>query len=84
MKNPGNWSARLNASRVGDPTAVERLMAWIEDMKQKPRQRRETRRIKQEVTVRAREIWEQSGRPSGRDLEFWLQAESEISQRGGE
>lgn len=59
-------------------------MAWIEDMKQKPRQRRETRRIKQEVTVRAREIWEQSGRPSGRDLEFWLQAESEISQRGGE
>ena len=73
-------AARI-ASRVGDPTTVERLRAWIEDLKQKLRQRRETRRIKQEVTVRAREIWEQNGRPSGRDLEFWLQAESEISER---
>ena len=73
-------AARI-ASRVGDPTTVERLMAWIEDLKQKLRQRRETRRIKQEVTVRAREIWEQNGRPSGRDLEIWLQAESEISER---
>jgi len=73
-------AARI-ASRVSDPTTVERLRAWIEDLKQKLRQRRETRRIKQEVTVRAREIWEQNGRPSGRDLEFWLQAESEISER---
>ena len=56
-------------------------MAWIEDLNQELRQRRETRRIKQEVTFRALEIWEQNGRPSGRDLEIWLQAESEISER---
>ena len=73
-------AARI-ASRVNDPTTVERLRAWIEDLKQKLRQRREARRMKQEVAVRAREIWEQNGRPSGRDLEFWLQAESEISER---
>ena len=73
-------AARI-ASRVSDPTTVERLRAWIEDLKQMLRQRREGRRIKQEVTVRAREIWEQQGRPSGRDLEFWLQAESEISEQ---
>jgi hypothetical protein len=73
-------AARI-ASHVNDPTTVERLRAWIEDLKQKLRQRREARRIKQEVSVRAREIWEQNGRPSGRDLEFWLQAESEISER---
>ena len=66
------------ASRVTDPTTVERLKAWIEDLKQKLRQRLEARRIKQEITVRAREIWEQNGRPVGRDLEFWLQAESEF------
>jgi len=30
--------------------------------------------------VRAREIWEQNGRPSGRDEEFWLQAETEITE----
>ena len=69
------------ASRVTDQTTVERLRAWIEDLKQGLRQRGEARRIKQEITIRAREIWEQNGCPSGRDLEFWLQAESEISER---
>ena len=69
------------ASRVADQTTVERLRAWIEDLKQGLRLRREARRIKQQITIRAREIWEQNGCPSGRDLEFWLQAESEISER---
>ena len=73
-------AARI-ASRVNDPTTVERLRAWIEDLKQKRRQRLEARRMKQATTVRAREIWEENGRPEGRDLEFWLQAESEISER---
>ena len=70
------------ASRVADHTTVERLRAWIEDLKQGLRQRRQARRIKQEITIRAREIWEQNGCPSGRDLDFWLQAESDISERG--
>jgi hypothetical protein len=65
-------------SRVNDQTTLERLRACL---KQRLRQRLEARRIKQEITVRAQEIWEQTGRPSGRDLEFWLQAESEISER---
>ena len=69
------------ASRVADQTTVERLRAWIEDLKQRVRLRRQARRIKQEITIRAREIWEQNGCPSGRDLDFWLQAESEISER---
>jgi hypothetical protein len=69
------------ASRVADETTVERLRAWIEDLKQRVRLRRQARRIKQEITIRAREIWEQNGCPSGRDLDFWLQAESEISER---
>jgi len=73
-------AARI-AAHVNDPTTVELLRAWIEELKQKLRQRLEARRIKQETTARAREIWEQNGRPSGRDLEFWLQAESEISER---
>ena len=69
------------ASSVTDQTTVERLRAWIEDLKQKLPHRLEARRIKQEITLRAREIWEHNGRPSGRDLEFWLQAESEIRKR---
>ena len=69
------------ASRINDQTMVERLRAWIEDLKQKLRQRLEARRTKQEISARAREIWEQNGRPGDRDLEFWCQAESEISER---
>jgi hypothetical protein len=68
-------------SRVNDQTTVERLRAWIEDMKQNLRQRREARRTKQAITARAREIWEQNGCPQDRDLEFWLQAEAEINER---
>jgi hypothetical protein len=34
-----------------------------------------------EIAKRAFEIWEASGRPPGRDVENWLQAEAEL--RGG-
>jgi hypothetical protein len=73
-------AARI-ASRVSDQTTVERLRTWIEDLKQKLRQRLEARRTTQAISARAREIWEQNGCPPDRDLEFWLQAESEISER---
>ena len=73
-------AARI-ASRVTDQTTVERLRAWIEDLKQKLRQRLEARRTRQAISERARELWEQNGCPEDRDLEFWLQAESESSER---
>ena len=69
------------ASRINDQTTVERLRAWIQDLRQRRQQRLEARRIKHAVTARAKEIWEQNGRPSDRDLEFWLLAEAEISER---
>ena len=76
-------AARI-ASGVSVPTTVERLGAWIEELRQKLRQRWEARRFKQEITQRAKAIWEEHGRPSGRDLEFWLQAESEVRGRDQE
>jgi hypothetical protein len=84
--DPGELERKIEqatriASRVADQTTVERLWVWIEDLKQRLRQRREARRMKQEITTRAHAIWEQNGCPSGRDLEFWLQAEAEISER---
>ena len=84
--DPGELERKIEqatriASSVADQTTVERLWAWIEDLKQRLRQRREAKRIKQQIIQRAQEIWEQNGRPSGRDLEFWLQAESEIGRK---
>jgi hypothetical protein len=71
------------ASSVSDQTTVGRLLTW-EDLRRKLQQHREARRTKEEIRTRARELWEQSGRPEGRDLEFWLQAESEITNRNRE
>ena len=85
-EDPGDLERKIEqaariASRINDPTTVERLSAWIQDLRQRLQQRLEARRIKQQISARAREIWEQNGRPADRDLEFWLQAESEISGR---
>ena len=68
------------ASRIKDP-AVQRIRARIEDLKQKLRQRLEARRIKQEITLRAREIWERDGRPLGRNLKFWLKRNLRTKKR---
>ena len=37
----------------------------------------------EEIAVRAYLIWEKTGKPHGREREFWLQAEAELrSERG--
>ena len=69
------------AARVTDQTTIERLRAWVEELRQRLKERSAARRADEEVKARARELWEQNGCPAGRDLEFWLQAESEIKAR---
>jgi len=34
---------------------------------------------RKEIEKRAYEIWEQTGRPQGRDLDHWLRAEAELA-----
>jgi len=34
--------------------------------------------LKQRITERARQLWEEDGRPEGRDLQYWLKAEEEL------
>jgi len=34
-----------------------------------------------EIAAVARAIWEQEGRPEGRNVEHWLQAEKQLRQR---
>ena len=73
-------ASRISAS-INDQTTIERLRRWVEDLRQRLRERLVARRTRQEIEARARELWEQNGCPAGRDLEFWLQAEAEISRR---
>jgi hypothetical protein len=63
---------------IGDGETVQRILALAEKLKRrasalaKPSENR--------VRRRAREIWEENGRPFGRDEEFWFQAEREFRE----
>jgi hypothetical protein len=53
-------------------------MALTAELKQQARSL--AKRNENEIRKRAREIWEENGRPVGKDLEFWLQAEREFQE----
>ncbi|CAN5186868.1 hypothetical protein BH20VER2_BH20VER2_01470 [soil metagenome] len=40
-------------------------------------------KLQEDIERRAREIWEEDGRPEGRAADHWLRAEAEIGQRNG-
>jgi hypothetical protein len=59
------------ASRVAArPQAAERRVDTLADAGTVPSY--------DDVSRRAFQLWESSGRPAGRDLEHWLQAEAEL------
>jgi hypothetical protein len=72
------------ASSVTDQTTYERLTAWVGDLRKKLQKRLAARRSKEAIRTRAHDLWEQHGRPSGRDAEFWLRAESELKDSGSD
>jgi hypothetical protein len=64
------------ASLVKDETTVQRFRSFAEELKQK------LLRMMRGGKVRARayELWEQAGRPTDRDVEFWVEAERQIEE----
>jgi hypothetical protein len=76
--------AKRLASSIGDQTTAQRLWGVVEELRLKLQRRLAARRLKQQIRARAHELWEQHGRPAGRDVEFWLQAESELRKHESE
>ena len=74
--------AKRLAAAVADPTTIQRIGAFISDLRQRLEKRRARRRSKDDIRARARQLWEQAGRPQGRDEEFWFQAEQELGEEG--
>jgi Protein of unknown function (DUF2934) len=68
------------ASAISDQTTYQRLRQFVEELKQNLQRRLAARRSKEAIRARARELWEASGCPPGRDLEFWLKAEAELRE----
>jgi hypothetical protein len=67
---------RKFARWIGDRETVQRILALAEELMQ--RARAMVKPAEEKIRKRAREIWEENGRPTGRDEEFWLQAEREL------
>jgi hypothetical protein len=63
---------------IGDRETVESILALTEELKQ--RARALARPNEDRIRRRAREIWEENGRPAERDEEFWFQAEREFRE----
>jgi hypothetical protein len=63
---------------IGDRETVQRILDLTAKLKR--RALAVAKPTRNRIRRRAREIWEENGRPSGRDEEFWLRAEREIRE----
>jgi DUF2934 family protein len=63
---------------IDDQETVQRVLELSAKLRR--RARVIARPTEKRIRRRARELWEESGRPSGRDLEFWLEAEREFRE----
>jgi hypothetical protein len=62
---------------IADRTIVDRLEAFAGEIGDRLR-RLKAESLEEETRRRAHELWQNAGRPVGRDLEFWLRAEREL------
>jgi hypothetical protein len=79
----GNVLAKANKYRnftrwISDGETVQRVLALAEKLRR--RAGALAKPSKNRIRRRAREIWEENGRPSGRDEEFWFEAEREFRE----
>jgi hypothetical protein len=63
---------------IDDEETVQRVIELSAKLKR--RARAIAKPTERRIRRRAKELWEQAGRPTGRDLEFWLQAEQEFRE----
>jgi DUF2934 family protein len=65
------------ASCLKDEMTVQRLLRFAEETKH----RLFSLSRRGQIRARAYQLWDQAGRPSGRDWDFWLEAERQIRDR---
>jgi Protein of unknown function (DUF2934) len=63
---------------IDDPETAQRILGLTEELKL--RALALARPDEDRIRMRAREVWEENGRPFGRDQEFWYQAEREFRE----
>jgi hypothetical protein len=75
---------RMLARSVTDRETATRIMELTHELEERASTMQKP--SEDEIRKRAQEIWEQNHRPTGRDDEFWHQAERELreARTGGE
>ena len=73
--------AERMAATVSDKSTAHQFVTFANEGRQRL-QRWLAWRRRREIRVRAYELWEQAGKPAGREEEFWLTAEREFMQKG--
>ncbi|WP_338832246.1 DUF2934 domain-containing protein [Bradyrhizobium sp. 27S5] len=71
--------AKRLAAVTTDRTTYERIRDFAEDVRQRLQRLVSRRGGQDEIRARARQLWQEAGRPAGRDLDFWLQAERDLA-----
>ena len=70
-------TATINKRATAAPKSAKKSVAAT-----KPAQAREAKPVleitTERISIRAHAIWEEQGRPQGRELEHWLQAERQL------
>ena len=69
---------RSLARWVGDRETNQRILAFTAELEQQASTM--DKPTEEQIRRRAQEIWEQAGKPEGRDEEIWHQAERELQQ----
>ena len=63
---------------IGDPETARRMLDLTEELKQTALAL--AKADEDRIRIRAQEIWKENGKPSGRNQEFWYQAEQEFRE----
>lgn len=69
---------RALARWVGDRETNQRILAFTTELEQQASIMEKP--TEEQIRKRAQELWEQAGKPEGRDEEIWHQAERELQQ----
>jgi hypothetical protein len=70
--------AKRAATLFNDPVTTERLLKLVKDLQEQLREPAMENPTEKQIVRRAYELWEQAGKPEGRDQEFYHLAEQEL------
>jgi DUF2934 family protein len=64
------------ARSIGDDRTVQTILAFTDELDDRATML--DRPTEEQIRVRARELWENAGKPTDRDEDFWFEAENSL------